>query len=126
MTGAEVAIALGVGLVAGTAAGLLGVGGGFLMVPAMVVLLDQPQHLAQGTSLLVIVPTSLAGTVANVRRRNADTSLLVRLGAAGIAGAVLGALGSLQISAEVLRRIFGVLLILVAARLLIPRRVREP
>jgi len=125
MSGGDVLIALAVGLVAGAAAGLLGVGGGFLMVPAMVVLLGEPQHVAQGTSLLVIVPTTLVGTIANVRRRNLDPPFLIPLGIAGALGAVAGALISVQIDGEVLRRIFGVVLIAVSMRLLLQRRVEE-
>lgn len=122
MTAADVGIALAVGLVAGAFAGLLGVGGGFLMVPAMVVLLGEPQHLAQGTSLLVIVPTATVGTIANARRGNLDLRIAVLLGAAGAVGAVGGALASVQIHEDVLRRVFGAVLVLTALRTLLRRR----
>lgn len=116
-------IALIVGLIAGASAGLFGVGGGFLMVPAMVLLLDQSQHVAQGTSLLVIVPTTLVGTALNVRRRNVDLPLLVPLAVAGIVGAVLGALASVRLDPDTLRRIFGIVMILVSLRLFVRRRL---
>jgi len=118
-----VVIALIVGLIAGASAGLFGVGGGFLMVPAMVLLLDQSQHVAQGTSLLVIVPTTLVGTALNVRRRNVDLPLLVPLAVAGIVGAVLGALASVRLDPDTLRRIFGIVMILVSLRLFVRRRL---
>ncbi|HEX9711323.1 MAG TPA: sulfite exporter TauE/SafE family protein [Actinomycetota bacterium] len=123
MSAADVVIALIVGLIAGASAGLFGVGGGFLMVPAMVLLLDQSQHVAQGTSLLVIVPTTLVGTALNVRRRNVDLPLLVPLAVAGIVGAVLGALASVRLDPDTLRRIFGIVMILVSLRLFVRRRL---
>lgn len=126
MSAADVVIALAVGLVAGAAAGLLGVGGGFLMVPAMVLLLDQPQHVAQGTSLLVIVPTTLVGTWSNMRRGNIERAHLLPLGLGGILGAVAGALVSASLPPETLRRIFGVVMIVVSARLLARRRGSGP
>ena len=121
MTGGDVLIALAVGLIAGAAAGLLGLGGGFLMVPAMVVLLGEPQHVAQGTSLLVIVPTTLVGTVANVKRGNLGGRFLVPLGVAGVLGAAAGALASTAIDEVVLQRVFGAVLIVISVRLLFQR-----
>ena len=122
MSVADVAIALGVGLAAGVYAGLLGVGGGILMVPAMVILLGQDQHVAQGTSLLVIIATAFAGTRANVRRGLLERRPALLLGAGGAIGAVAGSLLALEVfDALVLRRIFGVVLLLIALRMAIPR-----
>ena len=61
MTPTDVLLIFGVGLLAGVLSGLFGVGGGVLLVPAMVIVLGYGQHLAQGTSLLVIIPTAIAG-----------------------------------------------------------------
>ncbi len=79
-----------IGLVAGVAAGLLGIGGGALFVPALVLLLDLPQVDAEATSLLAIVPVALVGAArqhayGNVRLRD---GLLV--GGLAIPGAALG------------------------------------
>ena len=123
MSIAEVLIALGVGLVAGSFAGMLGVGGGIVMVPSMVLFLGQQQQIAQGTSLLVIVATASAGTVANARRGLLDVRAALLLGAGGICGAVAGSLLAVDVLDEsVLRRVFGVVVLLVAARLVIRRR----
>lgn len=118
MTAADIAIAVTLGLFAGALAGLLGVGGGFLMVPGMVVLLGTSQHVAQGTSLLVIIPTALVGTFASARKRAMPWGTIRLVGGGGAAGAIGGVLIALNVSEGVLRRIFGALLILVAARML--------
>jgi len=52
----EYTILVAIGLVAGTFSGILGIGGGLIMIPAMVYILKMPQHMAQGTSLAVMLP----------------------------------------------------------------------
>lgn len=119
----DAAIAVAAGLAAGALSGLLGVGGGVLMVPAMVILLDRTQHVAEGTSLLVMIATAIAGTRANRRRGLLDRRAAILLGAAGVFGAVAGALVALRVVGEApLGRIFGGFLIVVAARTFWPRR----
>lgn len=123
MTLAEMLIAVAVGVVAGAYAGLLGVGGGIIMVPAMVLLLDQPQRVAEGTSLLAIVGTSFAAARAHHRNRLILPRWAGLLAAGGVGGAVLGSLAAVALieDEDVLRRIFGAFLIVVAARIVVRR-----
>ncbi|HEX9776077.1 MAG TPA: sulfite exporter TauE/SafE family protein [Actinomycetota bacterium] len=127
MSGADVVIAVLTGLVAGGYAGLLGVGGGIVMVPVMVILLGLEQQVAQGTSLVVIIVTATAGTVANARRKQLDGRLAALLGIGGVAGSVAGALLAVQVLGEdALKRVFGAVLVTVAVRMLVPAlRPRE-
>lgn len=117
MTLAEALIAVAVGVIAGAYAGLLGVGGGIVMVPAMVLLLDQPQRVAEGTSLLAIVGTSFVAARAHRRSRLIVARWAGLLAAGGVAGAVLGSLIAVAVieDEDVLRKIFGVFLIVMAA-----------
>jgi uncharacterized membrane protein YfcA len=83
--------AIAIGLAAGVVAGLLGVGGGVLFVPGLVIFLSLTQHQAEATSLLAIVPVALVGAFrqdryGNVRRR--DGLLLGLFSVAGAAGGV--------------------------------------
>lgn len=110
-----------IGVVAGAMAGLLGVGGGVVLVPALVLLLGFDQHVAQGTSLVVIVPAALAGSTVNFRRgrfRLADAALLV---AGGLGGAAIGSALALGLDDGPLRRLFAVLLIGLGVQQLLPR-----
>lgn len=68
------------GLFTGVMAGLLGVGGGVIVVPALMFLFGTSDLMAKGTSLLMMIPTALSGTVGNLRRKNVD------LGAAAVVG----------------------------------------
>ena len=109
--------AIAIGLAGGILAGLLGVGGGVLFVPGLVIFLGLSQHQAEATSLLSIVPVAIVGTYrqdryGNVRRR--DALLLGLLSLAGAAGGV--ALAN-ALSGEVLRDGFAVMIIVVAAQL---------
>jgi uncharacterized membrane protein YfcA len=109
--------ALAIGAVAGIASALFGIGGGLVMVPLLVIAMGMPQHLAQGTSLLAIVPTALAGVRAHARRGFLERSLVVPLAAGGVAGALLASTIALRLDPVLLQRGFAVLLIVVALRL---------
>jgi hypothetical protein len=123
MTLAEILVAVAVGVVAGAYAGLLGVGGGIVMVPAMVLLLDQPQRVAEGTSLLAIVGSSFAAARAHHRNRLILPRWAGLLAAGGVGGAVLGSLAAVALidDEDVLRRIFGAFLILMAVQIVARR-----
>jgi uncharacterized membrane protein YfcA len=124
-----VAIALGlvlIGVLTGTLAGLLGIGGGVVMVPAMVVLLGMEPVVAKGTSAAVIVPTSIMGTIRNRRKANADLRTAAVVGLFGAASAVVGATISNQLSDQVANVMFAVLLVVVAVTQLLSLRSPTP
>lgn len=76
---------VGIGFVAGIASGVLGIGGGMVVVPLMMLVFGASDLVAKGTSLLMIIGTSLSGTVANARRKNVDVPSAIVIGvAAGI------------------------------------------
>jgi uncharacterized protein len=112
------------GLVAGVLAGLLGVGGGIVMVPGLVLLLSLSQPVAKGTSLVVIIPTALVGTVQNVQAGDADLGLAA---ASGLTGAMFGfaaSLISVRLDPLLSAVLFGLLLVAVAVRLVLSARGR--
>lgn len=82
---------VGVGLVTGTLAGLLGVGGGVIVVPALMLLFGASDLVAKGTSLMMMIPTAISGTIGNLRRHNVD---LLAAGVIGVAACTTTALGA--------------------------------
>jgi uncharacterized protein len=120
-----IVVLLAIGLGAGFLAGLLGVGGGIVLVPAMVLLLGFDQHVAQGTSLLVIVPAALIGTWTHYRRRTVLPRDAAFVAVGGIVGAAIGSLSALSLDDDLLRRLFAIVLIVVAVRMLLQTR-QEP
>jgi uncharacterized protein len=114
-----------VGLAAGMIAGLLGVGGGVIMVPGLVLFLGLSQIEAEATSLLAIVPTAVVGAwrqdrYGNVRRRDA---LLV--GVLSVGGSAAGVGAANVLPERALRLGFAALMVLVAAQL-VRRALRPP
>jgi uncharacterized membrane protein YfcA len=107
-------LGLGVGLLAG----MLGLGGGIVLVPALALVTNVPQHVAQGVSLIAIVPTAIVGAVAHRREGNLAPGIAISVGIVSVAAAILGASLSAMLDAELLRRAFGVLIIVVAVNML--------
>jgi uncharacterized membrane protein YfcA len=109
MTGPTLYVALvAFGVVVGVASGLLGVGGGTLVVPFLTLAVGLSQHSAEATSLVVILPTAVAGSLALRRRRIGDLGLALRLGVVGAFGGILGALLALALPGSTLRLVFAV------------------
>ena len=109
------------GLVMGTFAGLLGVGGGILLVPALVLGEGVGQHTAQGISLAVIVPVAVAGGISYAARRRIAPASIPATMAGGAAGGWIGAALAHRTRSETLSRLFGMLLLVVAAQMIFRR-----
>jgi uncharacterized protein len=113
-----------IGLVGGVASGLFGVGGGIVMVPAMLLLLGSQIEnikMAIGTSLVVIIPTAIVGSIKHFTQGNVDLRTALALAPLAVCGGYLGAWLTTQIHADNLKRAFGALLILVGLRLILGR-----
>jgi hypothetical protein len=105
------------GIAVGVFSALFGVGGSVLMVPFMTLALGLGQHASEGTALLVVVPTAVAGAFAHSRRGYVDFRAAALLGAGGLAGAYAGARLALAVPGETLQLYFGIFLVAVGARL---------
>ncbi|MBM3828235.1 MAG: sulfite exporter TauE/SafE family protein [Actinobacteria bacterium] len=111
-----------IGLVAGTLAGLLGIGGGIVMVPAMVVLFSELNVVAKGTSVAVIIPTSIMGTWRNWKADNIDLKVAAIVGFGGIVSAVAGGVIADHMSEDLSNVLFASLVLVVAARMIVDLR----
>jgi uncharacterized membrane protein YfcA len=118
----DIAGFVALGLIAGALASLLGIGGGLVIVPVLVTLFAFQQHLAQGTSLAVIVPTAAVGTITHARAGRVAVRVALLLGAGGVLGGFLGGRAALSLDAPLLRRLFAVLLVITAVQMLRKRR----
>ena len=115
------------GVAGGVLAGLLGVGGGIVVVPALEYVLEWygvpsefRMHIAVATSLAVIVPTSISSARAHHKRGAVDVALARRWAPLIAIGAVIGALIASQVSGPTLTAIFGVFVLLVAVKMTLP------
>jgi uncharacterized protein len=106
----ELPIAILVGMSAGVLAGLLGIGGGAVVVPLLVFLFGFEQHLAQGTSLAVMIPAGLAGSIVHARGGRVSGPLAPTLALGVAAGAFAGGQVALALPEMVLRVVFAAVL----------------
>lgn len=113
------------GLVIGVLSGLTGVGGGVFIVPTLVLGFGLAQRLAQGTSLLAILPTAAVGAMTHHRHGNVDIRAAGWIAVAGVPGALIGAALALWLPVRVLAGLFGLFLIFAAIRTW-PRRKPLP
>ncbi len=109
--------AIVIGVAGGIVAGLLGVGGGVLFVPGLVIFLGLGQHQAEATSLLAIIPVAIVGTYRQDSYGNVQRHDALLLGLLSVAGAAAGVALANSLSGRVLRDGFAVLMVLIAAQL---------
>ncbi|MAY70112.1 sulfite exporter TauE/SafE family protein [Halomonas litopenaei] len=121
-----------VGGLAGLVAGLFGIGGGIIIVPALSLALAHQgveaglvMHLAIGTSLAIIVVTGASSAFSHWRKGAVSLDLLARMLPGLMCGAVLGGLVAEQLDAQQLERYFGVFMLLLALHMLLSRGVSE-
>jgi uncharacterized protein len=109
--------AMVVGFAAGTVAGLMGIGGGVLFVPALAIFLDKPHVEAEATSLVAIVPVAIIGTWRQMRYGNVRLADGIWIGVLSLAGAVAGAVIANALPQRALEVGFALLILTVAFRL---------
>lgn len=111
---------LAIGLVAGVLGGMFGIGGGLIMVPALIILLKMKQLDAFGTSLAALVPPSgLLGAIEYYRNGNTNIRYALLLSAGMLIGVYFGARFVISLSPAVARRAYGAFLLIVSIRFLI-------
>ena len=104
------------GLAAGVLAGLFGVGGGILFVPTLTLVLGLTQIHAEATSLLAVIPTALVGAWRQSRYGNVDWRASIIVGITAIGGVEAGVQIAESLPQHALRRLFGLLTLVVAAQ----------
>jgi uncharacterized membrane protein YfcA len=112
-------IVIVIGIITGIMAGMLGIGGAIIMIPALVLMLGFSQQTAQGTSLAVMLPP--IGIIAAFNYYKAgyvNIKIALILAVAFIVGSYFGSKIALNLPQPVLKKIFGILLLLVAAKML--------
>lgn len=109
--GTEIALGLGAGFLSG----FFGIGGGSVMVPGLIAVFGVSQKLAQGISLLVIIPTTLLGSFVHYKNKNLALNYLIPLAIGAVGGGIVGSQVVGILSPQVLSVIFVLALLIVAA-----------
>lgn len=119
MTVTQVLILILIGLVAGVFSGSLGVGGAIIVIPSLIFFLGLSQHQAQGTSLaFMIPPVTLLAVINYWKQGYVNWKYALILSATFFIGAYLGSILSIQIPEKILKKVFGLLLLFIAYRMI--------
>jgi uncharacterized membrane protein YfcA len=115
-----IVILLLIGLTAGILSGLVGIGGGIIIVPALVYFLGFSQHAAQGTSLgLLLPPVGILAVMNYYKKGFLDINVVLIMAIAFVVGAFLGSKFSINLSEDKLKKFFAVVLLLIAGKMLL-------
>jgi uncharacterized protein len=122
MSTSMILILIVIGIITGVMAGMLGIGGAIIMIPALVLLLGISQQSAQGTSLAVMLPPiGIIAAYNYYKAGQVNIRFAIVLAVFFLVGSYFGSKLALTIPQNVLKKIFGVLLLLVAAKMLLSK-----
>ena len=114
-----------IGTIAGILSGLLGVGGGVVIVPMLVLLLGLSQHIAQGISLVYIIPTAIAGLIQMHKHKTVDYRLAGYIAAGAIIGALLSANVVQYAPATEVKKVFGIFVALTGLKMIFTKKGKK-
>lgn len=98
-----------IGIAAGIISGM-GIGGGAILIPALVFFVKPEQHIAQSVNLLFFIPTAIVALAIHIKHKSVDFRMGLPIVICGLIGAMLGSKMALSIDGGILRKIFGVFL----------------
>lgn len=108
---------LALGLLVGVLSGILGIGGGAVIVPMLILLFGASDLVAKGTSLAVMIPTAISGTIGNARRRNVDIPAALTIGLCACLTTSLGAIVATALDPAIGNLLFAAFLVAIAVQL---------
>lgn len=115
----EIAGLLIIGLVAGTLSGFIGIGGATILIPALIIIFKSTQHMAQGTSLAaLLLPVGILAVAKYYQVGNVNVKFAVFLALGFVVGGLIGAIFAQPVDPFVLRKIFGLYLLIIALQML--------
>ena len=112
-------ILLALGLVAGVFSGLIGLGGGVIIVPALVYFLGMSQHMSQGTTLaMMLPPIGILGVMNYYKNQMVDWKAAMILATSFIIGGYFGSKMAIALPAEIIRKVFGIVVLALALKMI--------
>lgn len=102
-----------IGLAAGTISGM-GIGGGAILIPALVLVLNPDQHIAQSVNLLFFIPTAIVALIIHIKQKRIDFKIAIPIIIFGLCGAFAGSWLAARLTGVELKRLFGVFLLVMS------------
>ena len=103
-----------IGIISGIVSGT-GMGGGTILIFLLTFLCNVEQHIAQATNLIFFIPTSIIAIIVNAKNKNINVKLGIIISLYGILGAIIGANLSIHLDMRILRKYFGIFLLIISA-----------
>jgi len=103
-----------ISLISGIISGM-GIGGGTILIPALIIFLNVKQQIAQSTNLLIFVPTSIVALYTHIKQGNIEKKVLKTLIIFGIIGSIIGSILAVSLGSSLLKKMFGVFLLFMGA-----------
>jgi len=100
-----------IGFLAGVVSGM-GIGGGVILIPGLIIVVGMEQHSAQSICLLYFIPTAIVALIQHFKNKNIRTDLIIGLIPGGVIGAIIGSFVAINIESNNLKRYFGYFLLL--------------
>lgn len=100
-----------IGLFSGVISGM-GIGGGTILIPAMIIFTDLTQHYAQSVNLLSFIPIAITALFTHFKNKNIETTLCLPLIVFGVIGALIGSLLAVNLPSDLLKKLFGIFLLI--------------
>lgn len=104
-----------IGVLSGIIGGM-GIGGGSILIPALVLFTQPPQHVAQSTNLIVFIPTAFIALAVHIRNKKIVVKTAIPIIISGLLAALIGSLLAVFISGSILRKLFGIFLFIMGLR----------
>lgn len=102
-----------IGIFSGIFSGI-GMGGGTILIFLLTMFAGLEQHIAQATNLIYFIPTAISAIIVNYRDKNIDIKLALSISICGIIGAIIGAVLSINLEVQYLRKFYGIFLAIIA------------
>ena len=102
-----------IGIISGIVSGM-GLGGGTILIILLTFILKMEQHNAQATNLIFFIPTAIIAIIVNIKNNNIDFKTGITISTFGIIGAIIGATISLKINVDILKKCFGIFLLIIS------------
>lgn len=113
-----------IGFASGIISGM-GIGGGTLLIPALVFIAGTRQQIAQSINLIVFIPSAIVALLVHMKKHNIEKGLLLKLAVTGCVGAVIGSMLAVRLDSSILKRVFGVFLFIMGVYEIISKSKRE-
>ena len=115
-------------LIIGVAAGIIsgmGIGGGTILIPALVLFAKPEQHIAQSVNLIFFIPTAIIALIIHIKNKSIDFKMTLPIAGAGLLGAFIGSKFAVSLSSAALRKCFGVFLLIMGCYEMVRKGKRD-